>query len=404
MSLFKQEGVFILKMNTAMYTILFGVLGIIVAIILWLFNPMDFKHFVGNIFKNIFAREINVDSNIGLEKKRLIIENKELLMDKKQRDNLMANKNNEKMLYKVYLITAIVLAIVLIIYYTTPWIKDLIAYFKETKGDVITNETIESSEKIEEGSRSLKIKDKEAISLEPRILVFITEMHAGKEISDNSTEIAVINGLLKAGFVVVNKHERDDIRQNPLIKRVLKEDEQATLELAMDYEANVVIVGKAISEKTGMISDFHSVRAYLEIRAYKTDDDKVIAAHSLQISGAGITEDSACKVAFNLAGEQMADYLVERLTEFRNPEEIRTINLFINNLRNKPQFEKLKEAVGKMLLVIEVKVNLLENEKAELIVKTLGDVQELIEDLNNLAFINLEIKKVNDDLLHITVR
>jgi len=316
----------------------------------------------------------------------------------------MTNKNNGKILNKVYLIASIVLAIVSIIYITTPWIKNLITYYKETKGDVITGETIEGPKKIEEGIQSIRIEDKETISLEPRILVFVTEMHAGKEISDNSAEIAIINGLLKAGFVVVNKHERDDIRQNPLIKIVLKEDKQATLELAMDYEANVVIVGKAISEKTGMISDFHSVRAYLEIRAYKTDEDKVIAAHSLQISGAGITEDSACKVAFNLAGEQMAYYLVERLAEFRNPEEIRNINLFIDDFRNKSQFEKLKEAIGKMLLVIEVKVNLLENEKAELIVKTLGDVQELIENLGNLTFINLEIKKVNDNLVQITVK
>jgi len=391
-------------MDTAMYTILFGILGIIFAIILWLINPMDFKNFVRNIFKNIFAREINVDSNVGLGKKGLIIKNKELLMDKKQGNNSMANKNNEKMLYKVYLIASIVLAIVLIIYYTTPWIKNLITYYKGTKGDVITSEIIESSEKIKEGIRSLIIEDKETISLEPRILAFIPETHAGKEISDNSAEIAIINGLLEAGFVVTNKHERDSIGQNPLIKKVLKEDKQATLELAMQYGANVVIIGKAVSEKIGMVSDFHSVRAYLEIRVYKTDEDKVIAAHSLQISGAGITEDSACKVAFNLAGEQMTDYLVERLAEFRNPEEIRNINLFIDNFRNKSQFEKLREAINKMLLVIEVKVNLLENEKAELIVRTLGDIQELYEDLGNITFVNLEIKKLNDNLVQITVR
>jgi hypothetical protein len=320
----------------------------------------------------------------------------------------MTNKNNEKMLYKAYLIASIVFAVVSIIYYTTPWIKNLITYYKETKGDIITSKIIESSEIIEEGIGSLiiedRINDKETISLEPRILVFAPETYAGKEISDNSAEIAIINGLLKAGFVVINKHEIDSIDQNTLIKKILKEDKQATLELAMNYEANVVIVGKAISEKTGMISDFHSVRTYLEIRAYKTDEDKIIAAHSLQVSRAGITEDSAYKTAFNLAGEQMADYLVERLAEFRNPEEVRTINLFIDNLRNKSQFEKLKEAIGKMLLVIEIKVILLENEKAELIVKTLGDIQELCEDLGNLTFINLEIKKVNNNLVQITVR
>jgi len=197
-----------------------------------------------------------------------------ITIHKKQEDNLMASKNNGKMLYKLYLIASTVMAIVLIIYYTTPWIRNFITYHEETKGDITTNEIKEYSEKIEEGTHSLEIKDKETISLEPRILVFVPETHAGKEISDNSAEIAIINGLLKAGFVVINKHELDSIDQNTLIKKILKEDKQATLELAMDYEANVVIVGKAISEKTGMISDFTSVRAYLEIRAYKTDEVK----------------------------------------------------------------------------------------------------------------------------------
>jgi len=320
----------------------------------------------------------------------------------------MANKDSEKTLNKVYLITSIVLAIVSIIYMTTPWIKNLVTFYKGTKGDIVTSEIIEKSEKIEEGIRSLtiedRIEDKETINLKPRILVFIPETHAGKGISDNSAEIAIINGLLKAGFLITNKNEREGIDQNPLIQRVLKENNQATLELAMQYDSNIVIIGKAVSEKIGMISDFHSVRAYLKIRAYKTDEDKVIAAHSLQVSGAGITEDSANKTAFNLAGEQMADYLVERLAEFRNPEEVRTINLFIDNFRDKSQFEKLREAISKMLLVIEVKVNLLENEKAELTVKTLGDVQELYESLGNITFVNLEIKKLNDSLVQITVK
>ena len=177
-------------MNTAMYTIIFGILGIIVAIILWLNNPMDFKHFVRNIFKNIFAKKINYDLNIDLEKKVLLIKNKELLMDKKHGANIMANKNNEKMLNKVYLIASIVLTIVLIIYYTTPWIKGLITDYKEIKGDVTTNEIIiENSEKMEEDIRSLtiedRIEDKETINLKSRILVFIPETHAGKERTDN---------------------------------------------------------------------------------------------------------------------------------------------------------------------------------------------------------------------------
>ena len=148
----------------------------------------------------------------------------------------MANKNNGKTLNKVYLITSIVLAMVSIIYITTPWIKNLITYYRETKGDIITSETIEGPKKIEEGIQSLRIEDKETISLEPRILAFVSEMHAGKEITDNSAETAIINGLLKAGFVVINKHERDSIGQNPLIKKVLKEDNRQLWNLLRNME------------------------------------------------------------------------------------------------------------------------------------------------------------------------
>jgi hypothetical protein len=66
----------------------------------------------------------------------------------------MANKNFDKILKKVYLIASIVLAVVSTIYITTPWIKNLLTDYKEIKGDVITNEIIEVSEKIEEGNDS----------------------------------------------------------------------------------------------------------------------------------------------------------------------------------------------------------------------------------------------------------
>ena len=100
------------------------------------------------------------------------------------------------MLYKVYLITAIVLAIVLIIYYTTPWIKGLITDYKETKGDIITGEIIESSEKIEEGYPSLENVDKALKSLVLGNIAF----NAPEEIQWNNT--AVIELLLSLSFSV----------------------------------------------------------------------------------------------------------------------------------------------------------------------------------------------------------
>ena len=57
-----------------------------------------------------------------------------------------------------------------------------------------------------------------------------------------------------------------------------------------------------------------------------------------------------------------------------------------------------------MLLVIEVKVNLLENKKAELLVKTLGDIQQLVEYLNAINFIDLDINQVNEHTIQIKIK
>jgi len=277
-----------------------------------------------------------------------------------------------------------------------------ITVYKETKGHVVTYEVIKGSEEREGNVYQLKIKA--VICLEPRILVIIPEIYAKREIPDPAAETAIINGLLEAGFSVVGKYELGNIRRSPLIKKTLKGDRKAALDLALQYGANVVVVGEGVSEPVGTISDFHSARAWLEIRAFKTDEDVIVAARNLQMSGLGITEDSASKKALSLAGERMADYLVEKLAKFRNPDEIKTIYLFINNLRNKSQFDELRETIARMLLVIDVKTNFFEEDKAELIVKSLGDTQKLVEDLSNLCFINLAIGKVNEHEVRVTVK
>lgn len=266
--------------------------------------------------------------------------------------------------------------------------------YKETKGHVVTYEIIEGSEKREGNVYELKIRA--VICLEPRILVIVPEMYARREIADPAAETAIINGLLKAGFSVVGKYELGKIRRGPLIKRALKGDRKAALDLALQYGANVVIVGEGVSEPIGTISGLYSVRAWLDVRAFKTDEDIIVAAHNLQVSGLGITENSASKKALSLTGEHMADYLAERLAKFRHPDDIKSIRLLINNLRNKSQFDELKEAITKMLLVIDVKVNLFEENKAELIVKSFGGTQELVEDLSSLGFMDLAIGKIDE--------
>ena len=156
----------------------------------------------------------------------------------------------------------------------------------------------------------------------------------------------------------------------------------------------------------GKVSGFYSSKAWVEIRVLKTDENRVVAAHSLHASALGLTPDVANKKALSLVGNSMADYIVERLVEFRNPNEIKTIRLTINGLKNESQLDELKEAIIKMLLVVDAKVNFFnENKnKGELIVKTLGNNQQLTEDLNNLSFINLIAKGVDKSTIQAMVK
>jgi len=52
-------------MNTISLWILGLLISSIVAFILWLINPMDFKHFIKDYFKNTFSREINGELLVG---------------------------------------------------------------------------------------------------------------------------------------------------------------------------------------------------------------------------------------------------------------------------------------------------------------------------------------------------
>lgn len=273
--------------------------------------------------------------------------------------------------------------------------------YKKTKGHVVTYEVIEGSERRDGNIYELELRA--VVCLEPRILVIVPEVHGDREVQDPTAETAIINGLLKAGFPVVGKYELSNVRKGASAKRALKGDRKAALDLALQYGANVVIVGEGASEPAGTISGLHSVRAWLYARAFKTDEDIIVGAHSLQVSGLGITENAASREAFSLGGARMADYLVERLAEFRHPDAIKTIRLVINNLRSKSQFDELKQAITNMLLVIDAKVNLLEQDKAELIIKSLGGAQDLVEDLSNLGFIDLAIAKTHEHEIQVTV-
>jgi len=144
----------------------------------------------------------------------------------------------------------------------------------------------------------------------------------------------------------------------------------------------------------------------MEIRAFKIDEDILVGATNLQEPGLGASEEAASKKAFSLVGGDIADYLIEKLMEYRNPDDIKTIKLSIGRMKYPSDLDTLKKALARLLLVVDVFVTSsdVNAETAEIEIKSFGDSRRLVKDMEEFGFIEFEVNEVRDDLVRITVK
>jgi hypothetical protein len=152
----------------------------------------------------------------------------------------------------------------------------------------------------------------------PKVMVIIEEKVAGIFGTTGwetvgQAESTLAEKFLAAGFPVVDPQtvHRNIPRDKAL--RLLEGDQQAAAVAGLQFGAQVVITGQAISKNAGgrlLGTNMQSIQATVQVRAVRSDDGQVIATRSAQAAQAHIDELQGGVLAIQEASRELAETLV----------------------------------------------------------------------------------------------
>lgn len=144
----------------------------------------------------------------------------------------------------------------------------------------------------------------------PRVMVIMSERHAGTSVTDPAGETEIVRMLLKNGFKVVDQAQVRKIREGDQLKQVLDGNIVAVQSLGRQHGAEVLIVGEAFSEKAlegGMMGGLISVRARLQAKAIRADTGEILASEESVAPALDVSEQVAGRKALTAAAKKWMD-------------------------------------------------------------------------------------------------
>ena len=146
----------------------------------------------------------------------------------------------------------------------------------------------------------------------PLIMIIIPEYLHRSSIPYPTGETEIIRLFVEQGFPVIDQSQIKNIRYKDEAKRAAQGDVAAAAALGKQFEAEIIIVGEAMSQRIGgrMPGNIVSCNAQIVVKAVQTETAQILATHSMTDKGLDITEESAAKKALTSVGRKMADYLI----------------------------------------------------------------------------------------------
>jgi hypothetical protein len=152
----------------------------------------------------------------------------------------------------------------------------------------------------------------------PKVMVLIEEKVGGLYGTTawedvGQAESTIMERLMAAGFNVVDPAQvRANIPRNKAL-RLLEGDHKAAAAAGIQYGAQVVITGRALSKNAGgklLGTNMQSIQATLQARVVRSDDGRVISSRSEQGTKAHIDEMQGGALAIKEASEKLSDVLM----------------------------------------------------------------------------------------------
>ncbi len=180
----------------------------------------------------------------------------------------------------------------------------------------------------------------QAETKKPKVMIVIDEKVAGVFGTTGwetvgQAESTLAERFMAAGFPVVDSQT---VRRNlPRDKalRLLEGDERAAAVAGLQFGAQVVITGTAISKNAGgklLGTNMQSLQATVQAKAVRSDDGRVIATHSAQEAQAHIDEIQGGVLAIQKATRKVADAMIADILRQEVSGGTKQITLMISGL------------------------------------------------------------------------
>lgn len=138
----------------------------------------------------------------------------------------------------------------------------------------------------------------------PRLMILISEPVVVTQLSQSFTS---------SGFPVVDQDKVQQLMNTKLGRRALDSDGDALSQLANQYQAEILIIGKTTQERIGETDGIVACNAYLSVRAVRPDTGETLASQTFNERGVDLSENNAYKKALAKVSDRMFEFLKGQL-------------------------------------------------------------------------------------------
>ena len=207
-------------------------------------------------------------------------------------------------------------------------------------------------------NREVKDGERDPV-LSKSIVVMIPETHTRRRVEtripDPAAETEIIRVLVEHGFNVVDQIKVAEIRYTEMAFAAIH-DVRNAISLARQFDADMIIIGEALSEWVEDIHNMVSCRARVEARIIDMNTGRILAADGVEGSALDVSEGIASKKALRAASTMLANYFVDQLFA-QQPDEyvvMEQIEVLITGLSSYRQLMEFEEALEQIDGIAEI--------------------------------------------------
>ena len=261
-----------------------------------------------------------------------------------------------------------------------------------------------------------------AIKQKPRVMLLMAEQNIGREHfrywwghhaseADLSiTETVFMEKLNEENFKVIDHGAKSGTIKVHKAYRVASLDDNVAVSLGNQFDAEVVIVGKALAKYIGNVagSSMKSCQANISARGVRTDNGSVIASGTAHGAAVHIDQVSAGSEALKKASSDLISQLMEQMVSVwgKETEGTTLVQMTINGISGYRDFLKLKNVMKKQVRGVEdIHQRSMTAGVAKLDIEVKGDGQSLADGLamKNFENFSINITDVSPNYIELTI-